>query len=59
MNPVGVDGPGGPVGQDLFAVLALDLHRLVLVDEGDMLGEVAPVVQREKRIFRIGLEHTC
>ena len=56
MNPVGVDGPGGPVGQDLFAVLALDLHRLVLVDEGDMLGKVAPV---EKRIFRIGLEHTC
>ena len=54
-----MDGPGGPVGQDLFAVLALDLHRLVLVDEGDMLGEVAPVVQREKRIFRIGLEHTC
>ena len=42
VDPVGVDGPGGPVGQDLVAVLALHLHRLVLVHEGDVLAEVAP-----------------
>ena len=43
VDPVGVDGPGGPVGQDLVAVLALHLHRLVLVHEGDVLRQVAPV----------------
>ena len=43
VDPVGVDGPGGPVGQDLVAVLALHLHRLVLVHESDVLRQVAPV----------------
>ena len=43
VDPVGVDCPGGPVGQDLVAVLALDLHRLVLVHQGDVLAQVAPV----------------
>ena len=47
VDPVGVDGPGGPVGQDLVAVVALDLHRLVLVHEGDVLAEVAPVERRK------------
>ena len=41
-----MDGSGGPVGQDLVAVVALDLHRLVLVHEGDVLAEVAPVKRR-------------
>ena len=43
VDPVCVDGPRRPVGEDLVAVLALHLHGLVLVHQGDVLGQVAPV----------------
>ena len=58
VDSVGVDGPGGPVGQDLVAVLALHLHRLVLVHEGDVLRQVAPVgwVENVKPLNKIGTE---
>ena len=58
VDPVGVDGPGGPVGQDLVAVLALHLHRLVLVHEGDVLRQVAPVgwIENVKLLNKIGTE---
>ena len=48
VDPVGVDGPRRPVGEDLVAVLALHLHGLVLVHQGDVLGQVAPVQDTEE-----------
>ena len=55
VDPVGVDGPGGPVGQDLVAVLALDLHRLVLVHEGDVLAQVAPRAEDLSALDALGV----